>query len=43
MISKYKTMQILSMNVHLDFRGGFLNRKASRDETIETRDDSIML
>ena len=40
-MSKYKAMHILSMNVHLDFRGGFLNRNASRDESIETRDESI--
>ena len=42
MISKYKTMYISLINVHLDFRGeGSSNRNAGRDESFETRDESI--
>ena len=42
MISKYKTMYILLANVHLDCRGkGSSNRNASRDESVETGDESI--
>ena len=42
MISKYKTIYILLINVHLDFRGeGSSNRNASRDESVETRDEFV--
>ena len=42
MISKYKTIHVLLINVHLDCRGeGFSNRNASRDESVETGDESV--
>ena len=46
MMSKYETIQILLMNVNLDFRGGVRgggssNRNASRDESVKTRDESV--
>ena len=42
MISKYKTIHILLMNMHLDFRGkGSSNRNASSDESVETGDESV--
>ena len=42
MLSKYKTIHILLTNVHLDCRGeGSSNRNASRDVSVETRDESI--
>ena len=42
MISNYKTTHILLTNVHLDCRGeGSSNRKASRDESVETGDESV--
>ena len=42
MISKYKTKHILLTNVHLNCRGeGSSYRNASRDESVETRDESI--
>ena len=44
MISKYKTIDILLMNVHLECRGGgesSSNRNASRDKSVETRDESV--
>ena len=42
MLSKYKTIQILLTNVHLDCWGeGSSNRNASRDESVETGDESV--
>ena len=42
MLSKYKTIQILLTNVHLDCRGeGSSDRNASRDESVETGDESV--
>ena len=42
MVSKYKTLYIQLINVHLDFSGeGSSNRNASRDESVETGDESI--
>ena len=41
MISKYKTIHILLTNVHLDCRGGGRGGSASRDESVETMDESI--
>ena len=43
MISKYKTIHILLIIVHLDRRGGGCssNRNASRDESVETEDESV--
>ena len=44
MISKYKTIHILLINVHLDCSGGgggSNNRNASRDESVETGDESV--
>ena len=42
MISKYKTIHILLINVHLDCKGeGSSNRNASRDESVETGDESF--
>ena len=41
-ISKYKTMYISLINVHLDCRReGSSNRNASRDESVETGDESV--
>ena len=42
MISKYKTIDILLTNVHLDCKGeGSSKRNASRDESVETGDESV--
>ena len=42
MLSKYKTIHILLTNVHLGCKGeGSSNRNASRDESVETRAESI--
>ena len=41
MISKYKTIHILLINVRLDCRRGSSNRNASRDESVETGDESV--
>ena len=42
MISKYKTIHILLTNVHLDCSGeGSSNRNTSRDESVETGDESV--
>ena len=42
MISQYKTIHILLINVHLDCRGkGSSNRNASRDEFVETGYESV--
>ena len=41
-ISKYKTMHILLTNVHLACWGdGSSNRNASRDESVETGNESV--
>ena len=41
-ISKYKPLHILLTNVHLDCKGeGSGNRNASRDESVETGDESF--
>ena len=46
MLSKYKTMFILLINVHSDFRGGwgwvgFSNRNDNRGESVETGTESV--
>ena len=42
MILKYKTMHILLTNVYLDSSGeGSSNRNASRNESVETGDESV--
>ena len=42
MISKYKTIHILLTYMHLDCRGGSSDRNASRDNSVETGDESVV-